>query len=39
VAEFEAFMNRFIGIIEGEYPEASTACFDCKFLIEIGFYK
>jgi hypothetical protein len=39
VAEFDVFMARFIGIIEGDYPDASSTCLDCKFLTEIGFYQ
>jgi hypothetical protein len=37
-AEFKAFMERFITVIEGEYPDAASSCLDCKFLTEIGFY-
>ena len=38
VAEFALFMANFIEVIEGEFPEASSICLDCKFLTEIGFY-
>lgn len=37
--EFDAFMTRFIEIIEGDYPDATSTCLDCKFLTEIGFYQ
>jgi len=35
---FQKFMERFIGAIEGEFPDSSTDCRDCEFLTEIGFY-
>jgi len=35
---FNLFMEQFISIIDGEFPDAAPACFDCKFLTEIGFY-
>ena len=35
--EFFSFMEKFIGYIEGEFPEADSECYDCKWLNEIGF--
>jgi len=35
--EFQTFLEKFIGIIEGDFPEAGTDCENCKFLVEIGF--
>jgi len=35
---FTEFMEKFIGVIEGEFPAPSSDCFDCTFLREIGFY-
>lgn len=37
--EFQEFIAKFIGIIEGFCPEPSKDCYDCKFLHEIGFYS
>ena len=36
--KFHTFMEKFIGVIEGEYPDSSHECLDCKFLREINFY-
>ena len=36
---FVKFIEKFIGIIEGDYPTASPECRDCEFLSEIGFYS
>ena len=30
--EQEAYEQKFIGIIEGEFPESSADCESCKFL-------
>ena len=35
--EFQEFMAKFIGYIEGEFPEADSECYDCKWLKDIGF--
>ena len=37
-AQFQIFMNNFIDVIEGQFPEASFECYDCNFLRSIGFY-
>jgi len=35
--EFQEFLARFIGIIEGEFPQSGNECENCKFLEKIGF--
>lgn len=35
--EFMQFLERFINIIEGDFPESSLDCENCKFLTGIGF--
>lgn len=35
--EFQEFLVKFIGIIEGEFPESSDACENCQFFAKIGF--
>ena len=37
--EFQEYMERFIGYIEGQFPKAGAECRDCEFLTTIGFYK
>ena len=34
--KFQEFLERFIGIIEGEFPESGTDCETCKYLEKIG---
>lgn len=36
-ARFFKFLEEFIGIIEGEFPESGVDCDTCKFLSTIGF--
>lgn len=36
--EFQLFIEHFIKLIEGQFPDANNDCYDCKFLCEIGFY-
>ena len=33
--EFDTFLERFIGIIEGDFPQSGTDCDTCKFLVQI----
>ncbi len=35
--KFQEFLARFIGIIEGEFPESGAECDTCKFLDKIGY--
>lgn len=35
--EFQQFMEKFIGIIEGEFPESGLDCSNCKFFNSIGY--
>jgi hypothetical protein len=35
--EFQEFLARFIGIIEGDFPQSGIDCENCKFLEKIGF--
>lgn len=35
--KFQDFLARFIGIIEGEFPESSAECDTCKYLEKIGY--
>ena len=35
--EFAEFMERFIGYIEGEFPDSAEGCYDCDWLKKIGF--
>ncbi len=35
--KFQEFLEKFIGIIEGEFPESGENCENCKFLSKIGF--
>lgn len=35
--KFQEFLARFIGIIEGEFPESGTDCDTCKYLEKIGY--
>ena len=35
--EFQEFLARFIGIIEGEFTQSGNDCENCKFLEKIGF--
>ena len=35
--EFSRFLEKFIGIIEGEFPESGPDCDNCKFFTQIGF--
>ncbi len=35
--KFQEFLEKFIGIIEGEFPESGEDCENCKFLSKIGF--
>jgi hypothetical protein len=36
--EFQAFIEKMINTIEGEFPDSNPECYDCKFLYEIGYY-
>jgi hypothetical protein len=36
-AKFQVFIESFINVIEGDFPDAAPDCLDCKWLIEIGF--
>jgi len=36
--EFQQFLEKFIGIIEGDFPESGADCENCKFLFAIGYY-
>ena len=36
---FRQFIESFILIIEGEFPDSGNDCYDCKFLKQIEFYK
>jgi len=35
--KFQGFLEKFIGIIEGDFPESGANCENCKFLAELGF--
>lgn len=35
--KFQEFLAKFIGIIEGEFPESGDDCETCKYLEKIGF--
>jgi hypothetical protein len=35
--KFQDFLARFIGIIEGEFPESGSGCETCAFLERIGY--
>ncbi len=35
--EFHEFIAKFIGIIEGNFPESASDCENCNFLNKIGF--
>lgn len=35
--EFQAFLEKFIGIIEGDFPESGADCENCKFLENLGY--
>lgn len=37
-AEFQQFLEKFIGIIEGDFPESGAECENCKFLTVLGHY-
>jgi len=34
--EFMEFLEKFVGIIEGEFPESGINCENCEFLSQIG---
>ena len=36
---FREFIEHFIAIIEGDFPNSGNECYDCKFLRQIEFYK
>jgi len=36
---FREFIESFIAIIEGDFPDSGNDCYDCKFLRQIEFYK
>jgi len=36
-AGFKEFMDRFITVIEGEFPEPASDCSDCGWLVKDGF--
>ena len=36
-AKFKDFMDHFITVIEGEFPEPASDCADCAWLIKVGF--
>ena len=36
-AKFKEFMDRFVNVIEGEFPEPAADCQDCAWLIKAGF--
>jgi len=38
VEKFLAFMENFIGIIEGSFPSSNPECQECEFLKDIRFY-
>lgn len=35
--EFQSFLEKFIGIIEGDFPESGSNCENCKFLETLGY--
>lgn len=35
---FLSIMERFINIIEGEFPESGEGCYNCEFYNKIGFF-
>lgn len=35
--EFQEFLAKFIGIIEGDFPNSGSECENCAFLAKVGF--
>jgi len=35
--EFQKFLAKFIGVIEGDFPESGSDCENCSFFTKVGF--